>query len=256
MIDSRVRLSLRPCGPLPEQALHAQWLAAALEQRRVAMTEAVELGHQVAADAARGVHALGQLGELGILVLEQRDEVDERHLLAEAAAEDAQRHRQRARLLLVGCRVLQVQHVAERRRGEVGEQLLLLLGQLVDAVRQQGDRDRPARRAPRGVDRHVDGVGELLALPAPLAELALRRAPHFRVGVGAQIALAVDQHRRRAPEQQLLDDAQRQRGLAGARPAEHGGVALQHVLVERDALVGAQCTAGQDAARAVARLVE
>mgnify|MGYP003694718563 CR=1 FL=1 len=68
-------------------------------------------------------------------------------------------------------------------------------------------------------------------------------APHLRVGVGAQVALAVDQHGRRALQQQLLDDAQRQRRLAGARAAEHGGVALQHVLVERDALAGAQARA-------------
>ena len=84
-------------------------------------------------------------------------------------AEDAERHRQRAGLLLVRRRVLQVQHVAERRRREVGEQLLLVLGQLVDAVGQQRDRDRPARGAARRVDGDVDGVGELLALAAPLA---------------------------------------------------------------------------------------
>ena len=110
-----------------EQRIHAQRLAAGLEQGGVAVPQAVELGHQVAADAARGVHALRQLGELGVLVLEQVDEVGERHLLAEAAAQDAQRHRERARLLLVRGRVLEVQHVAERGGREVGQQLLLLL---------------------------------------------------------------------------------------------------------------------------------
>ena len=79
-----------------------------------------------------------------------------------------QRDRQRAGLLLVRRRVLQMQHVAERRRRQVGEQLLLVLGQFVDAVRQQRDRDRPARGAARRVDGDVDGVGELLALAAPL----------------------------------------------------------------------------------------
>ena len=173
MIDSRVRPSRAAVAAAAEQRLHAQRLAAALEQRGVAVPQAVELGHQIAADAARGVHALRQVGELGVLLLEQIDEVGERHLLAEAAAEDAQRHRQRARLLLVRGRVLEVQHVAERRRREVGQQLLLLVGQLVDAVGQQRDRDRPARGAARRVDGDVDGVGELLALAAPLAELAL-----------------------------------------------------------------------------------
>ena len=169
-----------------------------LEQRRVAVTQAVELGDQIAADAARGIHALREVGELGVLLLEQVDEVGERHLLAEAAAQDAQRHRQGAGLLLVRGRILEMQHVAERRRGKVGQQLLLLLGQLVDAVGQQRDRDRPPRGAAGRVDGDVDGVGELLALAAPLAELALERPPHLRVGVGAQVALAVDQHRRRA----------------------------------------------------------
>ena len=173
MIDRRVRPSRRRSGPLPEQRLHAQRLAAALEQRRVAVPQAVELGDEIAADAARRVHALRQVGELGVLVLEQMDEVGQRHFLAEAPAEDAQRHRQRARLLLVRGRVLQVQHVAERRRRQVGEQLLLVLGQLVDAVGQQRDRDRPARGAARRVDGDVDGVGELLALAAPLAEFVV-----------------------------------------------------------------------------------
>ena len=139
----------------------------------VAVPQAVELRHQIAADAARGVHALREVAELGVLLLEQVDEVGQRHLLAEASAEDAQRHRQRARLLLVRGRVLEVQHVAERCRRQVGEQLLLLLGQLVDAVGQQRDRDRPARGAARRVDGDVDGVGQLLALAAPLAQLAL-----------------------------------------------------------------------------------
>jgi hypothetical protein len=133
---------------------------------------------------------------------------------------------------------------------------LLLLWELVDAVGEQRDRDRPARRPPGRVDGHVDGVRQPLALAAALAVLAVMGAPHVGVGVGAQVALAVDQHRRDALHQQLLDDAQRQRGLAGTRAAEHGGVALQHVLVERDRAVGAQCPAGQDAPLPVAHLVE
>ena len=145
-------------APAAEQRLHAQRLAAGLEQRRVAVPQTVELGHQIAADAARRVHALREVAELRILLLEQIDEVRERHLLAEASAQDAQRHRQRARLLLVRGGVLEVQHVAERCRGEVGEQLLLLIGQLVDAVGQERDRDRPARGAARRVDGNVDGV--------------------------------------------------------------------------------------------------
>ena len=91
------------------------------------------------------VHALRQVGQLRVLVLEEMDEVVERHLAAVARAEDAQRHRQRAGLLLVRRRVLQMQHLAERGGRQVGQQLLLVLGQLVDAVGQQRDRDRAAR---------------------------------------------------------------------------------------------------------------
>ena len=134
----------------------------------------------------------------GILVLEQMDEIGERHLAAVARAEDAQRDRQRARLLLMRRRVLQVQHVAERGRRQIGQQLLLVLGQLVDAVRQQRDRDRPARGAARRIDGDVDRVGELLALAAPLGELVVVGAPDVGVGVAAQVALAVDQHGRDA----------------------------------------------------------
>ena len=175
--------------------------AARLEQRRVAVTQAVELGDEIAADLAGGVHALGEIGQLRVLVLEQMDEVGQRHLAAVARAEDAQRDRQRAGLLLVRRRVLQVQHLAERRRRQVGQQLLLVLGQLVDAVGQQRDRDRPARGAARREDGDVDGVGELLALAAALGELLVVLAPDVGVGVAAQVALAVDQHGRDAAQQ-------------------------------------------------------
>ena len=211
-----------------------QRLAAGLEQRRVAVAEAVELGDEIAPDLARRVHALREIGQLRVLVLEQVDEVGQRHLAAVARAEDAQRDRQRARLLLMRRRVLQVQHVAERGRGKVGQQLLLVVGQLVDAVGQQRDRDRAARGAARREDGDVDGVGELLALAAALGELVVVGAPDVGVGVAAEIALAVDEHGRDALQEQLLDEAQRERRLARARAAEHGGVALQHVLVERD----------------------
>ncbi len=147
-----------------------------------------------------------------------------------------QRDRERARLLLVRGRVLQMQHVAEGGCRQVGQQLLLVLGQLVDAVRQKRDRDRAARRAAGRVDRNVDGVGELFALAAALAELVVVGAPDVRVGVGAEVALAVDQHGRNALEQKLLDETERERGLTGAGATEHGGVALQHVHVERDRL--------------------
>src|SRR5204863_498210 len=95
----------------------------------------------------------------------------------EAAAEDPERHRQRARLLLVRGGVLEVQHVAERCRREIGQQLLLLIGQLVDAVGQQRDGDRPTRGPARRIDGDVDGVGELLALAAgaDLSATASRR---------------------------------------------------------------------------------
>ncbi len=81
MIDSRVR----PSGAVAaeaQQRFHAQAFAAALEQGGVAVAQAVELGDEVAAELARGVHALRQVGELGVLVLEQMDEVGERHFVA------------------------------------------------------------------------------------------------------------------------------------------------------------------------------
>ena len=103
------------------------------------MTQAVELGDEVAAQLAGGIHALGEIGKLRVLVLEQRDEIGEGHLTAVARAEDAERDRQRAGLFLVRRRVFEVQHLAERRGGEIGQELLLMLGQLVDAVGQQRD---------------------------------------------------------------------------------------------------------------------
>jgi len=56
-------------APHAEQRFHAQRLAAGFKQRRVAVPQAVELRHQIAADAARGVHALGEVGQLRILLL-------------------------------------------------------------------------------------------------------------------------------------------------------------------------------------------
>ena len=78
------------------------------------MTQAVQLGDEVAAQLARRVHALRQVGQLRVIVLEEVDEIVERHLAAVARAEDAQGDRQRAGLLLVRRRVLQMQHLAER----------------------------------------------------------------------------------------------------------------------------------------------
>ena len=240
-----------------EQRLHAQRLAARLEERGIAVTEAVELRDEIATDLARGIHALRQLGQLGILVLQQVNEVREADFRAEARAENAQRHRERAGLLLVRRRVLQMQHVAERRRREIGEELLLMLGKLVDAGRQQRDRDRTARRAARRVDGNVDGIAEPLAQAARLAEIVITPAPDFGIGVGAEIALAVEQDDGRAVHQKLLDETKRERRLTGARTAEHGRVALQNILVERDALAAsADLATGKNARRIRTVLVE
>jgi len=75
-------------------------------------------------------------------------------------------------------------------------------------------------------------VGQLLALAAALLHLVLVGAPDVRVGVGAQIALAVDEDRRDAAQEKLLDDGERERGLARAGAAEHRRMALEDVLVE------------------------
>ena len=80
MIDSRVRPVAAAVAADAEQRLHAQRLAAGLEQRRVAVPQAVELGDEIAAELARGIHALREIGELRVLVLEQADEIGERHL--------------------------------------------------------------------------------------------------------------------------------------------------------------------------------
>ena len=88
-----------------------------------------------------------------------------------------------------------------------------MLGKLVDAVRQQRDRHRPARLAARRVNGDVDRIGELLTFPPPLLELVLVGAPHVRIGVTAQIALAIEQDRRRAAQQELFDQAERERRL-------------------------------------------
>ena len=205
MIDRRVRPS-RAWAPRPSSDSMLSDLTARLKQRGVAVAEAVELGDEIAADLAGGVHALREIRQLRILVLQEVDEVGQRHLAAMARAEDAQGDRQRAGLLLMRRRVLQMQHLAERGGGKVGQQLLLVLGQLVDAVGQQRDGDRAARGASRREHGDVDRIGQLLALAAALGELLVVVAPDVRIGVAAQVALAVDEHSRDAAQQQLLDD--------------------------------------------------
>ena len=257
MTDRRVRPSGRAKRPRPRRRLHAQWLAAALEQGRIAVAQRIQLADQIAADLARGIHALRQVGELGILLLEKIDQIAERHFLRRARAQDFQGDRERARLLLVGGRVLDVEHVAHGGGREVGQQLLLVLGQLVHAIGQQRNGDRPAGRAPGRIDGDVDLVGKLLAVSAPLGKVVVVRPPDVRVGVGAQVALAIDQDRGRAPEQQLLDQRKGQRRLARARATEHRRMALQDALVQRDRLrATGQLAAGHDARGVGGILVE
>ena len=89
---------------------------------------------------------------------------------------------------------------------QVGQKLLFVIRQLVDAVRKKRDRDRAARGASRRIDRDVDGVGEAFALAAALVELILVGAPDVGVGVAAEVAFAVDQYSRNSLQQELLDE--------------------------------------------------
>ena len=107
-----------------------------------------------------------------------------------------------------------MQHVAKSCRRQIGEQLLLVLGQFVDAVGQECDRDRPARGAAWRIDGDVDGICQSLALYAPLDGLVVVGTPHVGVGVTAQVALAVDHDGGNAAQEKLFDERQRERRLA------------------------------------------
>ena len=50
-----------------------------LKQRLIAQAETIELGYEIAAEATGWVHALRQVGQVGIFVFQQADEVGERH---------------------------------------------------------------------------------------------------------------------------------------------------------------------------------
>src|SRR5690606_17270261 len=109
----------------------------------------------------------------------------------------------------------------------------------------------------RRVHRDVDLIAQSLAQAAGLAEIIIASAPDFRIGIGAEIALAIDQDDRRAVHQQLLDQAARERRLARAGAAEHGRVPLQYVLVERDGLAApADLAPGENARDVRAVFVE
>ncbi len=171
-------------------------------------------------------------------------------------AQDAQGHGQNARLLLMRRRVLQVQHFAECRRRQIGEQLLFVIGQFADAVGQQRDRDRPARsrgrayRPRRRWRRRASRVRRLRS-----ARSFDVGAPDVRIGVAREVAFAVDQDGRNAAQQQLFDERQCQRRLARTRAAEECGVAFQNALVQRHGPRPVADFAARENARAISAVL-
>src|SRR5690606_20310489 len=89
-----------------------------------------------------------------------------------------------------------------------------------------------------------------------IVELVICMTPDVRIGVAAEIALAVEQHRRNSAQQQLLDETERQCCLARAGAAEHGGVPLEHVAVEGHRLAATDLAPSVDALSVSAVLVE
>src|SRR5690606_39957446 len=86
---------------------------------------------------------------------------------------------------------------------------------------------------PRRVEAHGD---RLLEPPAARLErrLVARRREHGLLRIRREVALAVDQHRGNAAEQELLDDVERRGRLAASGTAEKSRVASVRIAIEHD----------------------
>src|SRR5690606_1627008 len=128
-------------------------------------------------------------------------------------------------------RLAVVQHRAERLRGAARDVLKLRMTQLAGAVRHDGQRERAAVAPAWRVEAHGDRLPEP---PAARLErrLIARRREHGLLRIRREVALAVDQHRGNAAEQELLYDVERRGRFAASRAAEKGRVTSARVAIE------------------------